>query len=647
MSDYFKDKEPSDLRGRIFFTAVIVAAAFFILLARFWYLQVKESEYYADLSKNNRIRSVKSPAPRGVIYDKNGVKLVENRPGFDLYLVPEDVKDWAKIKYQLKTLLDIPEEAINDRLEQSEDRPPFQAVKLKEDLSWEETVKIESFKFEMPGVILEVSPKRHYIYSEAFAHLMGYLGEVSDREMKELKDKKYAAGDLIGKYGLEKSLENDLRGVDGSKDIEVDALGRKINIASKTSSYPGSDVRLTIDIRAQIAAWDAMMDKAGAVVAIEPQTGKILAFVSAPAFDPNVLSSGLTKDVWNDLIENPLNILMSRPIQGLYPPASTFKPIHAAAALEEKIITPKTSIYSGPSFWFAGREYRDWKEEGHGTINVHRAIVESSDTFFYQVGLKMGVNRLAEYAKGFGFGKKTGIPLQNEKSGVVPSTEWKKAVYKTRWYDGETISVSVGQGYMLATPLQLATAYAAIANGGRLYTPQLIEEIQTPAGKVTQKFAALQRGNLNVSEGTLAYVKEALKGVVHEAGGTAGSLKYAKLDIAGKTGTAQVSKLIKRTKNIKSIAYNIRDHAWFAGYAPYDNPKIAVAVIVEHGGFGASAAAPVALQVFKAYLNQTLDPNAPAPPPAPRPEENNGENKNRPAPAMQAAVTDKEDDTND
>lgn len=431
MSEYFKDREPSDLKGRAFFAAIIVAAAFFILLARFWYLQVKDSEYYGDLSKNNRIRSIKSPAPRGMIYDKNGIKIVENRPGFDLYLVPEDVKDWAKTKEQLKTLLDIPEETINDRLEQSEDRPPFQAVKLKEDLSWEDTVKIESFKFEMPGVILEVSPKRHYIYSDAFAHLIGYLGEISDRELKEFKDaQKYAPGDLTGKYGLEKSLENDLRGVDGAKEIEVDALGRKINIASRTASYPGSDLRLTIDIHAQIAAWDAMRDKAGAVVAIEPDTGKILAFVSAPAFDPNALAGGISKDMWRELTENPLNIFTNRPIQGLYPPASTFKPIHAAAALEEKVITAKTTIYSGPSFWFAGREYRDWKEEGHGTINVHRAIVESSDTFFYQVGLKMGVDKLAQYSRGFGFGQRPAYRFKTKSQALCRPRNGKKPFTK-------------------------------------------------------------------------------------------------------------------------------------------------------------------------------------------------------------------------
>jgi len=368
-----------------------------------------------------------------------------------------------------------------------------------------------------------------------------------------------------------------------------------------------------------VAAWAALGDKVGAVVAMEPKTGRVLAMVSTPGFDPNTLSTRITREEWRAIIENPLNVLNNRAIQGQYPPASTYKPIHAAAALEEGVITPETRIYSGPSFWFAGRAYRDWKEEGHGSINVHRAIVESSDTFFYQVGLKLGIDRLAGYTKRFGFGEKTGIPLHNEKSGLVPSSEWKRKVYKVKWYEGETISVSVGQGYMLTTPLQLLNAYAAIANGGTLWRPILVDEITTPDGKLILRSAPEKRGELGISEKTMAHIRDGLRGVTHEEGGTARFLsRTTDLKIAGKTGTAQVARLIKRTKNIESIAYKYRDHAWFAGFAPYDDPQIAVVVIVEHGGFGASAAAPVAREVFKAYLGKEAPPagvegEAPAP----------------------------------
>lgn len=624
MSDYFRDKEPKDLKTRAFIAAIVAVAAFFILIARFWYLQIKESDYYSNLSKTNRIRSVKSPAPRGMIYDRRGISLVENRPGFDLYIVPEDVLDMDETKKRLHELVGIEMELIETRLEQSENRPPFEAIRLKEDLSWEETVGIENYKFELPGVIIEVSPKREYIYADAFAHLIGYISGINDRELKGLKTKRYAPGDLIGKYGLEKSFEDDLRGADGVKEIEVDALGRKINVVNRTKPYPGNDIMLTIDLKAQMAAWEGMAGRAGAVVAIEPDTGRVLALVSSPAFDPNILAGGVAERQWKKMLSNPLNVFTNRPIQGLYPPASTFKPIHALAALEEKVITPRTKIYSGPSFWFGGQEYRDWKTEGHGIINVNRAIVESSDTFFYQTGLKLGVNRLADYSRRFGLGSKTGVPLQNEKTGLVPTTKWKKAVYHIPWYDGETINVSVGQGYMLTTPLQLAVAYATMANGGAQYAPQLVESVTTPARLTVKGFKPIKKGQLNISGDTLDFVKAAMEGVVHDQGGTAHFLTASGLDIAGKTGTAQVSRLGRRTRDISSIKYKYRDHAWFAGYAPYDAPKIAVVVIVEHGGFGAAAAAPVALEVFKAYLRgqapdeKGLDKKE-APPPENRP----------------------------
>lgn len=609
MNDYFKDKEPTELKRRIFIAAVIVVAAFFILAVRFWYLQVKEAAYYRELSQNNSVRLLKAVAPRGIVYDSQGLKVAENRAGFDLYVIPEDVKDWPKVKETLKKLIDLDPAEIDEKLRKAKGRPKFQAIALKEDLSWEETVKIESYKFELHGLMLDVSPKRSYLYGEATAHLVGYLGEISEKELDDLDEgEKYGPGDLIGKYGLEKSYEKDLKGTDGGKEIEVDAMGRKIQVINWSPPYPGNNIKLTIDMRAQLAAWQALKDRAGAAVAMDPRTGRILAMVSTPSFDSNALSTKISAKDWKAIIENPLNVLMNRVLQAQYPPASTFKPIHAAAALQDKVITPATLIYSGPSFRYAGHDYRDWQVKGHGTINVHRAIVESSDTFFYQVGLKIGVDRLAEYVKTFGFGKKTGIGLLNEKAGIVPNSVWKKKTYGVKWYEGETISVSVGQGYMLTTPLQLVNAYAAIANGGTLYEPFVVDEITSPTGKVLKKYEPKEIGKAAISEQVLAYIRDALKGVVNEEKGTASSLKSANLKIAGKTGTAQVAKLIKRTKNISSIAYKYRDHAWFAGFAPYDDPKIVLVVLVEHGGFGASAAVPVAREIFKAYLG---DPNAP------------------------------------
>jgi len=602
LKGYFKDKEPKEFKTRVFFSTVLVAVVFFLLAVRFWQLQVLDGSYYKDLSENNRIRSVKSPAPRGIIYDRSGIKIAENRPGFDLYLVPEDVTDWVKTKVMLKDLVDIDSAAVDEKLEKSKGRPPFRAVKLKEDLTWEETVKVESFKFETPGIILDVTPKRHYLYGEAAAHLIGYLGEINEGELQRLGERGYDPGDLLGKYGLERFFEGHIKGIDGTKELEVDALGRKIKVVEFSPPFPGNDVTLTIDLRTQITAWNAMREKVGAVVAIEVDTGRVLAMVSAPAFDPNKLSSGVSAEEWERIIKDPYHILTNKVIQGQYPPASTFKPIHAVAALEEKAISPHAMVFSGPAFRFAGRDYRDWKEKGHGNINIHRAIIESSDTFFYQLGLKVGVDTLARYSRKFGFGEPTGVSLAGEKSGLVPTSEWKKRAYGERWYEGETISVAVGQGFMLITPLQLAAAYAAIANGGTLYRPTIVEEIRTPMGGVVKKFVPEKTSTLDVSPETIDRVQKALRGVVMDNGGTAHFLERSGLRIAGKTGTAQVAKLTKRVKDVRTVAYMRRDHAWFVGYAPFEDPRIAVAVLVEHGGFGSSAAAPVALEVFKAYL---------------------------------------------
>ncbi|MBE9528099.1 MAG: penicillin-binding protein 2 [Proteobacteria bacterium] len=605
MSDYFDDKDPRELKQRILYVTILVVILFSGLAIRFWSLQALHGTHFKELSENNRIRTLKSVAPRGIIYDRTGAKLADNRPGFDLYIVPEDVTDWSATKKLLGNLIALDAKSIDKKLEKAKARPKFQPIRLKEDLSWEETVKVESYKFEIEGIFLEVAPKRQYLYNESIAHVLGYLGEVNERELKRLKEKGYTSGDLIGRYGLEKSYETELKGKSGIKEVEVDAVGRKIKVVNWSPPYPGNDLALTIDLKTQQAAWEAMKEVAGAAIAIEPSSGRVLAMLSTPSFDPNLLSSGITNEQWKELIENPLDILTNRAIQGQYPPASTFKPLHAIAALEEGELTPETIIHSGPSFWFGGREYRDWKGGGHGKINVHRAIVESSDTFFYQVALKLGIDRLAKYSKKFGLGKKTGIKLQNEKAGLVPSVAWKSKTYKKKWYTGETISAGVGQGYFLSTPLQLINVYAAIANSGTLYRPQLVEEVLSPTGKNIKNFIPEVLAMTETSPETFERVRRALLGVVEEEGGTARSLRWAKLGIAGKTGTAQVAKLGKiRPEKLEDVPYRLRDHAWFAGFAPYDNPKIVVVVLVEHGGFGSAAAAPVARKIFKAYLDQ-------------------------------------------
>jgi penicillin-binding protein 2 len=602
MTPYIEQKEPFYLQVRLYYIAGIVFFIFLLIIIRLWDLQVIKSSEMKRFSENNRIRVVRLTAPRGIIFDRNGNRLVENRPGFDLTVVREDLKDIEALKESLLQRIEIAPDAIEEALRRGRRLPPYQSIKLKEDIGWEEVAAIESFRTDIPGIGLDVSPRRLYPYNGLASHLIGYVGEIDEGNLRRLGGVDYKAGDTIGKYGLEESWDGFIRGRAGGKQIEVDAIGREIALLEKLSPVSGNNIYLTIDLNTQKRAQQLMKGKAGAIVAMEPHSGRILAMVSSPSFDPNIFTTRLTDEEWKRLVKNPLNILTNRVIQGQYPPASTFKVITAAALLEDGLISPATEIESGPFFEFGGREYRDWKEEGHGAINVYRAIVESSDTFFYQMGLKLGVDRLSHYASGFGFGSRTGIEIKGEKGGLVPSKAWKKRVYGEPWYMGETISVSVGQGFLLATPLQVLNAYAAIANGGRLFLPQVVERIETPDGEVIRDFVPKETGVLPVSKRTLDIVRSALKGVVSDDKGTARFIRTRGFAIAGKTGTAQVAMLGEERLKAKEIPYRLRDHAWFAGYAPADNPGIAVVVLVEHGGFGSEVAAPIAREVMKAYL---------------------------------------------
>jgi len=623
LKDYLADKDPSDLKERLYLALVVIALIFLILIAKLWYLQVMRSSHFSELSMNNRIRLTKTPAARGLILDRNGKLLAENRPGFDLLIVPEDVKDMAKTKKILTRIVDIDNKTINAKLKKAKRRAPFRPVKLKEDISWEEMAKVDNYNYELPGVLIEVMPKRTYPYDEATAHLLGYLGEISERGYRRSRkedQKPYRRGDMIGRSGVESSFEKTLRGTDGGRQIEVDASGRLIKVMKEIPPYPGQNIRLTIDLATQKAAWDAMKGKTGAVVAIDPRNGKILALVSTPSFDSDQLTRGLSSKEWQELIQDPMKVFNNRALQGLYPPASTFKPITAIAALEKGVIDKKKKIMSGPSFKLGRSLYRDWKRGGHGKINLHTAIVQSSDTFFYQLGLEVGIDDISHYAKSFGLGSKTGINIKNEKNGFVPSRAWKLKAKGEPWYRGETVITAIGQGFMLSTPMQLVNAYAAIANGGTLYTPQFIEAVESIEGEKVKDFPPVIKGMVDAKPETLQFIREALRGVISEEHGTARWINRRGLKIAGKTGTAQVVRMKERIKNIEDIPYKFRDHGLFAGFAPFDDPKIAVAVVVEHGGFGSSSAAPVALRVIKTYLEGL-------PKPEPTPNDNESPEK--------------------
>ncbi len=626
MKNFFPGKEPRELTGHLLLPVICVSVVFFLLLLRLWQLQVMGSEHYSELSLNNRVRLVKKIAPRGLIFDRNGTRIAENRPGFDLAIVPEDVSDWPRTRERLTGIVDITSETLNKRFKKAKNRQPFQAVSLKKDLTWEEMARVESYKLKLPGVLLSVGPKRLYPHGEATAHVLGYLGEVNEKELRasRIARRSYIRNESTGKSALEKNLESRLRGTTGGRHVEVDALGRELGVLKRFAPVPGANIHTTLDLPTQLAATEALRGKAGAVVAIIPQTGEILAMVSGPSFDPNLFTSGITSAKWKELIENPMNVLTNRAIQGQYPPASTFKPITAAAALEEGTISHTKKIFSGPSLEFGGRVYRDWKVDGHGEINVHRAIVESSDTFFYQVGLDVGINNISKYASAFGLGEKTGVRLSHEKRGLVPTREWKRATYNAPWYNGETINVSVGQGFVLATPIQLAYAYAALANGGLLMRPRLVDLMRGPGGEIIEEFPPEEVASLPLSTQTISILNKALRGVITEEGGTARGLFGSGFNIAGKTGTSQVTTLIEREKDISKIPYRLRDHGLFVGFAPYEDPKIVVAVIIEHGGFGSQSAAPVALEVIKAYLKDQLPEEPQEPKGLDKPKPDNG-----------------------
>ncbi len=616
MKDYLAGKDPSELKERLYLVLIVIGLIFLIFIGKLWYLQVMRTSHFSELSMNNRIRLTKTPAARGLIMDKNGDRLAENRPGFDLLLVPEDVDDMEKTIKILTRIVDIDTKTINAKVKKAKRRARFRPVILKKDISWEEMAKVDNYNFELPGVQIEVMPKRTYPYNKATAHLLGYLGEISEtayRSSRKDDKRPYRRGDMVGKSGVEASFEETLRGTDGGRQIEVDASGRLIKIMKEIPPYPGQNIRLTIDLATQQAAWEAMEGRTGAVVAMDPRNGRILALVSTPSFDTDRLTRGVSSKEWQALIQDPMKVFNNRVLQGLYPPASTFKLITAIAALEKNVINTEKEIMSGASFKLGRDLFRDWKRGGHGKINLHTAIVQSSDTFFYQVGLEVGIDNISHYAKSFGLGEKTGINIKNEKKGFVPTRAWKVAAKGEPWYKGETVITSIGQGFMLSTPIQLLNAYAAIANGGTLYVPQFIESIESIEGEKIKDFPPIVKSRVDAKPETLRIMREALRGVVSEKNGTARWINRRGLKIAGKTGTAQVVRMKERIKDIETIPYRFRDHGLFAGFAPYDDPKIAVAVVVEHGGFGSSSAAPVALNVIKTYLEGL-------PKPVPEPE---------------------------
>lgn len=600
---FFNEKEIGIYRQRCYIFAFVLVLTLTMLGVRLWYLQVIKGEEMRAKSERNRVRYLRIQPPRGKILDRFGRVIAGVRPGYNLCLIRQEIKD-QDIEPLLAKLAPIIKEdmaAIRGRLHVSRSEPKYLPIVLARNLDWETLCYVEAHLYELPGVMIEIAPAREYSNGNLAPHFIGYLGEVSEEELKQEAYANAKAGDVVGKLGVEARYNQELMGIAGSRVLEVDAVGRMERELESKPYVVGSDVYLTIDLELQKAAEEAMEGQVGAVVAMEATTGRILAMVSSPKFDPSVFEGGLSQQQWKELNDPLYKPLLNRPLQGTYAPGSTFKPFLAIGALEEGLVNENTSFFCRGSMEFAGHTFRCWNEHGHGSTSVYRAIVESCDVYFYNVGLKLGVDRIAKYARLFGLGEKTGIDLPSEKGGLIPDSAWKRKRYKDKWHEGETLSVSIGQGYVTVTPLQMARAYAAIANGGVLYHPQFLEKIVRPTGEVNQSFHPQADATLQLAKKTLELVRNGLMGVVQDERGTGKKARVPGVNVAGKTGTAQVVKQEKR-KQDESMAWKYRDHAWFVCYAPAEKPEISVAVLVEHGGHGGSAAAPIAQKVLAKWF---------------------------------------------
>ena len=603
MTKYLKTADQDWYKQRLVRIAFCVAGTFCLIFIRLFYLQVINGDELRRLSKNNCIRLKSTDPSRGMIFDRNGTLLVDNRPAFDLNIVLKDAKPIEQTVKKLSKYINVPESELMAKIENDKTVSSYKPIILKKDIGRDTLAAVEVRKFDLPGVAVDVKPRRHYVEPQTASHLIGYLSEINADELNSEEYPGYTVGDYIGKYGIEKIFESFLQGKRGGRQVEVNVMGQVVRILKTVDAQPGQNLYLTIDLRVQKKAEELLKGVAGAVAAMDPQTGQILALASSPSFDQNIFVDGMSHEQWDSLVSNPLRPLENKAIQGEYPPGSTFKIITAIAGLEEGVIDKNTILFCPGWYKYGNRVYRCWKHAGHGDINVVKALAESCDVFFYQVGQKLGIDRLSMYAIASGLGSPTGIDLDHESAGLIPTAEWKKRRIGVDWQGGETLSVAIGQGYDLATPLQMLDFIAAVANGGKIYKPLILKSVYSSEGSVILESKKQLVGKLPVSKQTLQIIKEGLWNVVNNRKGTAWIAHVDGLDISGKTGTSQV---VGRSKehglSEEELAHQLKSHAWFVAFAPSEDPKIAVSVIVEHGGHGSSAAAPIAREVIKTYF---------------------------------------------
>jgi penicillin-binding protein 2 len=588
---------PDPGRRRVLVMAGIAITALLLIVCQLWYLQVLEGGRFQEASDKNRIRIRPIAAPRGILFDRKGLPLVDNRPAFTLSLIPRELErdpvQRDATLGRLASLLQVPFVELQEAVAKvSPDS--ILPVRVRRGLSMDDVARVEEWKLELPGVIVEVEPQRAYPNSRFAAHLLGYVREAND---EQLKQGRYRRGDMVGQSGLERLLDEFLRGKDGGERIEVDAMGRQMRMIQSTEPNPGAQVVTTIDRRVQEAAERAMEGHAGAIVVMDPRNGDVLAMVSTPAFEIDRFTGTIDRNAWLRVIQDPEHPLLNRAIQSQYAPGSVFKIVVAAAGLQEGTLAPTDRTNCTGDFHLGEWTFKDWKAEGHGSVDLLGAIRESCNVFFYEKGLKIGGAAIAKYASAFGLGAATRIDLPGEKLGLIPRPRLRRDKRVGGWHAGETVNMSIGQGAVLVTPMQVARLMSAVANGGVLWKPRLVQRIERPDKGVVWSDGGSVTGHVDLSPMVWAFLRQSLWAVVNDNGTGAGA-RIAGLDVAGKTGTAQMI--------AKSRADRGQDHAWFASFAPVSEPEAVVIVLVERGGKGGQVAAPIARKVLNAIFMEKV-----------------------------------------
>ena len=583
-----------------------------VLFTNIYQLQIVNFDTYQTRSNGNRIKLLPLPPTRGLIYDRYGKLLAENLTFFGLYIVPEKTENLDRTLDELRYIVGLTDNDIENFKKERRRGTRYTPILLKPNLTEEQIARFAVSGYQYPSLDVRPYFKRHYLYGETMAHILGYVGKMNDKDVERLKreDKfaNYAGTNDIGKLGIERYYEDILQGTTGFEEVEINNRGKVIRTLRSRPAVAGKSIHLTIDLALQRYITELLSGLKGAVVVLDPKDSSVLAMVTSPSYDNNLFVGGISGKDYKALLEDPARPLYSRATQGTYPPASTVKPFYAVMGLAEGKITPNTTVFD-PGFWIlpgTTQRYRDWKKSGHGSTNVNKAITESSDTFFYQLAYDTGIDKMAEWMTKFGFGQKTGIDLFEESAGVYPTRDWKRARYKKPWVQGDTIPVGIGQGYWIATPLQVAKALTVLVNNGRVNTPHLMKEVIHTNSVEPYKDPLLYEDITGVPERFWNVAKQGMYNVINAGNGTGKKAGGSFYRAAGKSGTAQVFNLKGGKYDKNALKKELHDHAWFIAYAPYDNPKVVVAAILENAGGGGANAAPVVRQVMDFALTHTL-----------------------------------------